>query len=94
MFSKLEGDVALLVVAGVYKVCDLYEMDGKAFAGVSGGFVRLYENGSTSKPKMQIERVHTDVALYKDRLGRLTFDATRGTSQLVPATSTLLIGKA
>jgi hypothetical protein len=91
MFKSVEGDVALIAIGGVYKVCPLYTLDGKLFAGLGGGFVRMYANGSTSKPKALIERVHTEEPLYTDRLGRLALGGGEGRSLV--ADSKLLLGK-
>lgn len=94
MFKKLEGETAVLSIGGVYKVVDLYERDGRLFAAASGGFVRLYENGSTSKPKLSIESVQFEGDLYRDRFGRLCTTAGYGRSQLSAITAgALLIGK-
>lgn len=82
MFAKLEGESAVIMIGGVYKVADLYERDGKLFAAASGGFVRLYANGSTSKPNMQIETIAIDEALYKDRFGRLCVAPAEGRKAL------------
>jgi hypothetical protein len=71
MFRHLEGDQALVVLGGVYRVADLYERDGKLFAAISGGYVRINANGLTSKDKMRVESLVTEEPLYKDRFGRL-----------------------
>lgn len=95
MFKKLEGETAVLHSKGVYRVADLYERDGKLFAGLtSTTFVRLYANGSTSKPATQIETLQLDGPLYKDRFGRLTTTGGDGRKPLIESESeTLLLGK-
>ena len=71
MFKKLEGDQVMLSIKGVYKVCDLYEWDGKLFASVSGGFVRLRANGTTTKLDLDIVHMEHEGDLYGDSFGRL-----------------------
>ncbi|MEX0302865.1 MAG: hypothetical protein AB3N24_10610 [Leisingera sp.] len=93
LFKELEGDVAIVVAGGVYKQVKLFTRNGFLFAGVSGGYVRLKADGTTSKDKMRLEHVETEVRLHKDRLGRL------GTDQIPHATAlasneTLLISAA
>jgi hypothetical protein len=72
MFKRLEGDTALVRQGGVYKVCDLYEMGGALYARFGGGYIRLRENGTTSKDGVQIEHMEIDVPLFADKFGRLT----------------------
>lgn len=94
MFRKLDGDTAVLVQGGVYKTVDLYERDGKLFAAAAGGYVRLHENGSTSKDKLQIESLQIEAPLYKDRFGRLTVVGGPERKPLPEAAASgLLIGK-
>ena len=81
LFKELEGDVAIVVAGGVYKQVKLYTRNGFLFAGVSGGYVRLKADGTTSKDKMRLDHVETELPLHKDRLGRL------GTSQIPNATA-------
>jgi len=93
-FKHIEGETAVVALGGVFKVCDLYERDGKLFAAVAGGFVRLYENGSTSKPKLLIESIQIDAPLYRDRFGRLCTEQGEGRTALSSERNeTLLLGK-
>ncbi|WP_147112143.1 hypothetical protein [Tateyamaria sp. syn59] len=72
MFKQIEGDNVLLQTGGVYKVCQLYtNRVGQLFAGYSGGYVRLKANGSTSKDRLNIEMLETELELCQDKLGRL-----------------------
>ena len=71
MFQALEGDCAVIVEGGVYKQADLYARNGFLFAKAGGGFVRLYADGSTSKPKCRIDTISTEKALFSDPLGRI-----------------------
>jgi hypothetical protein len=71
MFIKLEGETAIVVAGGVFRVVDLYELDGKLFASLGSGYVRLYATGATSKDKLMIDRLTLDTPLYVDRHGRL-----------------------
>lgn len=70
-FKHLEGETVILVQNGVYRQADLYEWKGGLFAKSSGGFVRLKENGSTSKDGINIDTLIFDGELQRDRFGRL-----------------------
>ena len=70
-FKLLDGETAILQQSGVFKQADLYEWDGKLFAKHGSGFIRLKENGSTSKDGINIEMLMLDAPLSKDRFGRL-----------------------
>lgn len=70
-FKQLVGETAILSQKGAFWQTDLYEWDGKLFAQVGGKFIRLKENGSTSKDGINIEMLCLDIPLRKDRLGRL-----------------------
>lgn len=79
MFQHVEGDSAVLVQGGVYKPCDIYvRNDGELYAKASGGFVRLYEDGATSKSGVRLDALISDKQLYRDRFGRLCFYASEG----------------
>ena len=71
-FQEIEGDVAILTSGGVFKQAPLYVMDGNLFAKASGGFVRINATGGTSKPKLSVVKLVTDLKLFKDTHGRLT----------------------
>jgi hypothetical protein len=94
MFKHLEGETAIVVSGGVYKVADLYERDGKLFAATAGGYVRINSNGTTSKDKLSVDTLAIDAALYVDRFGRLCVAEGDGRKALPDAdASRLLIGK-
>lgn len=94
MFKALEGETAILVQGGVYRTADLYERDGKVFAAVAGGYVRLYANGSTSKDKLSLDVLALDAKLYVDRFGRLCVSPGEGRKALEePEVERLLISK-
>ena len=93
-FRKLEGDTAVLVHGGVYKSTSLFEWDGKLFAQFSGGYVRIRQDGSTTKDGVRIEHMEIDLPLFADRFGRLTLRNGDGhTAVSVTDDGTLLIGK-
>ena len=71
LFQEIEGDVAIVMSGGVFKQVPLYTRNGFFFAAVSGGYVRLKTDGSTSKPNMSLVHIETELALHQDRLGRL-----------------------
>lgn len=78
MFSRLEGDTAILVHRGVYRSADLFSWDGKLFAQVAGGYVRLRADGSTTKDGVRLEHMEFEGPLYADRFGRLTVQGGEG----------------
>lgn len=80
LFKPSEGDTAVVVLNGVYKQAQLFTRDGYLYANVSGGFVRLNEDGSTSQPKMRLDHIDIAFELHRDPLGRLcTPDAPKAT---------------
>lgn len=70
-FVQIEGDFCIMVDRGVYKQCDLYQRDGFLYAKVSGGFVRLMSDGSTSKSHMRLDHLVYEGELLRDQLGKL-----------------------
>ena len=70
-FKKLDGDTAIIQSRGVFKQADLYEWNGKLFVAASGGFIRLKENGSTSKDGIGFVELQIERELFRDRHGRL-----------------------
>ena len=70
-FKKRDGDTVIVRTGGVYKECDLYEMDGALFAAASGGFVRLNKDGSTSKPTTSFTLIKMEGTMFVDKFGRL-----------------------
>lgn len=71
-FSKLEGDTCILQEKGVFKPCELWVWDGKLFAKLSGGFIRIRADGSTSRLGVQLEHMEFEGPLFADKFGRLT----------------------
>ena len=61
----------MIVQGGVYKTADLYTYKGHLYIAASGGYVRVYETGATTKDKLMVRELHTDVGLSKDVSGRL-----------------------
>jgi hypothetical protein len=57
MFTKLEGDSAIVRKGGVFKPCDLYEWRGHLFAKFGGGFVRLQADGKASVEGVMLEQL-------------------------------------
>lgn len=93
LFVQSEGDVAVLVVNGVYKQVPIYIRDCLIYAAISGGFVRLKEDGSTSQPKMRLDHMDFDGELHRDELGRLCVPSTeRKSTPLADVKRQLLIG--
>ena len=71
-FQEIEGDVAIIASGGVFKQAPLYTLDGNLYAKASGGFVRITATGATSKDKMYVVKLVTNLPLFKDTHGRLT----------------------
>lgn len=87
LFQEVEGEVAVLIENGVYRQVPVYKRNGYLYAKVSGGFVRLYADGSTTKAKCRLETLTWDdpMTLGKDSLGKLCVAAeTAKTIQVRP----------
>lgn len=78
LFKQLEGNSAVLSIGGVYKQVPVYERDGLLYAALSGGFIRLKMDGSTSHPKARLDHLDFDGALHRDELGRLCLPGSEG----------------
>jgi hypothetical protein len=83
LFKQSEGDVAVVVLNGVYKQVPVFIRDGLLYAAVSGGFVRLKEDGSTSQPKLRLEHLDFDGDLHRDEMGRLCVPSPNRNSRLI-----------
>lgn len=91
-FKHVEGEACVLVENGVYRQCDLYTRDGYLYAKTSGGFVRLYADGATTKAKMRLDHMSWDGALCRDNLGKLCTPEAKNAKALEPAKTLLLLG--
>lgn len=91
-FKQIEGEAAVVTINGVYKQCDLYERDGYIYAKAAGGFVRLYQDGTTTKPKMRLETMSWTGDLNRDTHGRLCRPSVRGSLTLEAPKAQLLLG--
>lgn len=90
-FKQVEGEAAVLVENGVYKQCDVFTRDGYLYAKVSGGFVRLMADGSTSKAKCQLNFMSFAGPLAS-RMGRLCVEGTVGSTALPPPAAQKILG--
>lgn len=81
-FTEIEGDAVILASRGVYRQSSLFKFDGKLFAKMGSGFVRLAADGSTSKSDLRIIRLITDINLFRDSLGRLSVTQSAGAKPL------------
>jgi hypothetical protein len=70
-FKQCEGQAAVVIHNGVYRQCDVYTRDGYLYAKVGTGFVRIMQDGSTTKSKMRLDFLTWDGPLMHDGLGRL-----------------------
>lgn len=92
LFKPCEGDSAIMVINGVYKPVQLATRDGYLYATVSGGFVRLHSDGSTSQPKMRLDHLDITSEIHRDPLGRLCLaGSVDGSKSLEPKARQLLI---
>lgn len=91
MFTRLEGDTAVLLIKGVYKQADLYEWNGGLFASAAGGYVRISADGRTSKPDLNVKSLTTDAPLWADRFGRLSLRDGEGFKPIAPTDNPLMI---
>ena len=91
LFSKIDGEQAIVIRDGVYRQCDLYEKSGALFAKVAGGYIRLNSNGTTTQPKTRLETLAYDGPLFADRLGRLTLTNGEGYKQLSVSSEGVLL---
>jgi hypothetical protein len=95
LFQHVEGEAAVIINNGVYRQCDVYTRDGYLYAKIAGGFVRLYADGSTTKPKARLDHLTWDAPLSRDATGRLcTPDAARAIPLEEPKHKQLLLGSA
>ena len=92
LFQKVEGEQAILSINGVYKQVDLYTWDSWLYAQYPGGFVRLMEDGSTSKPKLTLKHMTWTGDLHRDAYGRLAAKPIPGTVALPGPTKVKLLG--
>jgi hypothetical protein len=90
-FKTVEGEYVIISMGGVYKQVDLVERNGYLFAAASGGFVRLYADGSTSKAKMRLDEMSYEGTLCVDKLGRLCGDWVTGAKTLTAEARTKLL---
>lgn len=91
MFKPLEGDQVMLSKKGVHSVHDLYTWQGKLFAKVGSGFIRLKTDGSTTGLDLKIVHMEFEGQLYKDRFGRLCTEE-NDQRQPIPMDNWLMIG--
>lgn len=57
LFQIVENEKAILSNAGLYIQTDIYKLDGVLYAKLGSGYVRLYADCSTSKPKVRLVRL-------------------------------------
>lgn len=51
-FKQINGASVLIRERGVFKVCDLFENKGICHVKIKGGYVRLYQDRTTSYKNM------------------------------------------
>lgn len=95
LFQEVEGEAAILIENGVFKQVALYKRNGNLYAKNGGGFIRLNEDGSTTKAKCRL--VALDWAnpntLGRDIHGRLCIvQETEGAKPLTFTSQTRLLG--
>jgi hypothetical protein len=88
MFQKVEGDHAITIKGGVFCQGDLYTLKDELFVKISGGFVRINRDGSTSHPSTRLHLLVYEKPLWADRFGRLTVSPGSPDQGRVPVLST------
>lgn len=91
-FKDIEGEGAIVVVGGVHKQVTLATRNGYLFAKVAGGYVRLMEDGSTSKAGLRLDYMTFEGDLYRDGLGKLCTSEVSGARALDAPKAQKLLG--
>ena len=73
-FIDVEGEGAVVAQNGVFKQVGLATRDGRLFLKVSGGYVGIMSDGSTTKNGLRLDGLTWDGSLYQDKLGRVFAD--------------------
>ena len=90
MFKKLEGDTAMLRQGGVYRPCELYSWNGGLFAKMGSGYIRLRQDGTTTKDGVSLEHMEIEGDLFADKFGRLATERREGYTALTLTTGEVL----
>lgn len=90
-FKDIEGEGVVLMQGGVFKQTTLATKDGYLFAKSSGGYIRIMEDGSTSKAGVAVDFLSFQGGLAS-RLGRLCLPDTAGAKALAPPKMAKLLG--
>lgn len=91
-FKQVEGEAAVLIRNGIYRQCDVYERDNYLYAKVSGGFVRLYADGSTTNIKTRLDIISWTDPIARDATGRRCRPDIPGSVALEAPKKQLLLG--
>ena len=91
-FKIIEGEYVIVSQGGVYKQVAVAVRNGYLFAATSGGYVRLYSNGGTSKDKLRFDEMSWEGVLYADKLGKLTDGTPPNSAPLDKPTAQKLLG--
>lgn len=97
LFQEIEGEAAVIIEGGVYKQVPIFKRNGYLYAKSGAGFIRLYADGSTTKPKCRLETLTWDnpEQLGRDSLGKLCITdevSSRSTKVTSLGNSTKLLG--
>lgn len=92
MFKHMVGDEAVICCRGLYKQVPLYSREGVLYAKITGGFVKLRHDGSTTRPEIKIDTLMVQGELYRDPLGRLLVEPLPGHLPLEPVRKSTLLG--
>ena len=75
-FHVVEDAAVIVRSKGVYKQVKVYVRGGAVYAGLSGGFVRLYKNGDTGIPTISWDNIkilnYTAPQMTADAHGKLS----------------------
>lgn len=79
LFQQIEHQQAVVVSNGTYQQVDLYARGSQLFAKHGSGYVRLYADGSTSKPKLRLDTLTIPAHMMrKSELGKLRYSTNAG----------------
>ncbi len=70
-FKKIEDSFCVLFTKGSYKQVEIYEREGLIFAKFGGGFIKVYQNGYTSKNEVVCKGINCMGVIWKEGAGGL-----------------------
>lgn len=93
LFQIVETEQAIVSENGTYKQADLYQRDGLLYAKIGSGYVRLYADGTTTKPKVRLDFLTGPIDVARDVCGRLCIAGITGSKPLTEDRRAALLGE-